>query len=99
MNSSVKFFVPSVSAGLPLPGCEDEDDVDELPLLELELELLDPQATSASDRPIASNPIVSARSRCFTGGEVLPFLLAAICCSLSCVWLWTMETAGLPRLL
>ena len=27
MNSSVKSFVPSVSAGLPLPGCELEDEL------------------------------------------------------------------------
>src|SRR3954453_6976687 len=48
MNSSVKFFAPSVIDGLPLPGFVAAD-VD--PLLDSELlSLLDPQAA----RPIAS---------------------------------------------
>src|SRR4051794_4747548 len=45
MNSSVKFFAPSTTGGLPLPGCPLGGCA--LPELELELLLSDPQAASA----------------------------------------------------
>src|SRR6266576_3707148 len=51
MNCSVKFLSPSVTAGLPLPGCEAPDDEP----LEVELLLLfdEPHAASASARATA----------------------------------------------
>src|SRR4051794_16188563 len=73
MNCSVKFLSPSVTAGLPLPGCDPPDDEP----LDVELLLLfdEPQAASASARATAmraARPRVQVRmvTRGSSSGDV-----------------------------
>src|SRR3954452_9856019 len=69
MYASVKFFEPSVTAGLPFPGCPLAAAVD--PPLDSELLLLDPHAA----RPIASATASRAVIARYQVRPVIPFRL------------------------